>query len=431
MHKFSSADTALLLRLASSLPTGDESRRAILSSLSGGAFVRGNLQHDKTSSAWEEVFDDDDHFFILKTPDGSYIFRFFSDWDGNEKPVGALVWTGGQFGEDNLGEGMDLARAKRIAEAHYKAFKDEKASEIVEEKKAKTLREQLLDFADRFRSGSGDYKSQYEILLQQATDLGFIDNKLRLKLNRHNRGVGNLKGGGPSDNELMAQGLEMIVKESVHDALKTATDEGALELPGHTMAPDEWNPTMPAFSMQGNSVDRQLQASALGADFERVRELTDQVRGAKALPLPVPSGTRVTFAGHFGSVFAYENPPQKGAVGEVVTVRSATGDITSHGGMVFVKWADGTFLPVHAEHLRVSVEKPPRVARHFTAREIPADVNRFKVAGLGDISQFLSKVSNDTLVHKSQKDLWSFSKGADGGLTVQRLFSSDGEPLKG
>lgn len=318
MHKFSSADTALLLRLASSLPTGDESRRAILSSLSG-----------KTAT--------DSDF-------GSWIQEAIKEERQSQKDHGMKSYREPSWLVDAKYalQHNDVATLKEIQDAH--------------------------------------------------------------------------KGGA-------------FRNASVPE--KTATDEGALELPGHTMAPDEWNPTMPAFSMQGNSVDRQLQASALGADFERVRELTDQVRGAKALPLPVPSGTRVTFAGHFGSVFAYENPPQKGAVGEVVTVRSATGDITSHDGMVFVKWADGTFLPVHAEHLRVSVEKPPRVARHFTAREIPADVNRFKVAGLGDISQFLSKVSNDTLVHKSQKDLWSFSKGADGGLTVQRLFSSDGEPLKG
>ena len=206
---------------------------------------------------------------------------------------------------------------------------------------------------------------------------------------------------------------------------------GDPELPGDNMAPDIWDSMLSGFTREGSTLDEHLLASKREGAFERVRELTDKIRGAKALSLPIEAGTKVIFAGHFGSIFAYENPPQKDASGEVVTVRSATGDITSHDGLVFVKWADGRFLPVHAEHLRLAAPKMAKVVRTFTAACIPADVNRFRVAGLGDITAFLSKVSNDTLIHRSQKDLWSFSKGADGGLSIQRLFTPDGSPLKG
>lgn len=195
--------------------------------------------------------------------------------------------------------------------------------------------------------------------------------------------------------------------------------------------PDIFDSLLSGFSREGSTLDEHLLASKREGAFERVRELTDKVRGAKALTLPVPAGTKVMFAGHFGSVFAYDNPPDKEATGEVVTVRSATGDITAHDGLVFVKWADGRFLPVHAEYLRLAKAHGTKSARAFTAANIPADVNRFKVSSLGDITSFLTKISSDTLVHKSQKDLWSFSKGADGGVTVQRLFTSNGEALKG
>lgn len=206
---------------------------------------------------------------------------------------------------------------------------------------------------------------------------------------------------------------------------------GDPELPGDNMAPDIFDSLLSGFTREGSTLDEHLLASKREGAFERVRELTDKIRGAKALTLPVEAGTKVMFAGHFGSIFAYENPPTKDATGEVVVVRSATGDITAHDGLVFVKWADGRFLPVHAEHLRLAKPKTAKVARTFTTACIPAEVNRFKVAGLGDITAFLSKVSNDTLIHRSQKDLWSFSKGADGGVMVQRLFNSNGEALKG
>lgn len=178
----------------------------------------------KYASTWREETEDEGRYFIRETPHGNYVFSYFSTWEGEEKSTGGLIWTGGDFGEENVGEGFDLDEAKRRADAHYKTFLADKAKEVVQEKKERTLREQLLDFADDFRSGTGDYKSRYELLIRQALDLGMIDDKLRRKLNKHNKQVSSLKGGGLPANEIMAQGLEMIVRESTHESLRVAGD---------------------------------------------------------------------------------------------------------------------------------------------------------------------------------------------------------------
>ena len=76
--------------------------------------------------------------------------------------------------------------------------------------------------------------------------------------------------------------------------------------------------------------------------------------GRRVLSLPVEAGTKVLFAGNLGAYLSYDEIPTEGSVGEVVTVKSANGDITHHDGKVFVKWDDGKFLGVHAEHLRLA-----------------------------------------------------------------------------
>jgi hypothetical protein len=54
---------------------------------------------------------------------------------------------------------------------------------------------------------------------------------------------------------------------------------------------------------------------------------------------------------------------------------------------------------------------------------------KIKVASLGDLSGFF-RVSNDTLVHKAQKDLWTI-KESNGEVIIERLFDpSTNEPLK-
>jgi len=93
--------------------------------------------------------------------------------------------------------------------------------------------------------------------------------------------------------------------------------------------------------------------------------------------------------------------------------------VTDHEGKVFVKWDDGEFRPVYAEHLRAATKMKRRGGLR----------SRIRVASLGDITEFL-KVAEDTLIHRSTKDLWSFRR--DGPeYVIERLFDSTGEPLKG
>lgn len=55
---------------------------------------------------------------------------------------------------------------------------------------------------------------------------------------------------------------------------------------------------------------------------------------------------------------------------------------------------------------------------------------RKKVASVGDLRPFV-RLSADTLIHKSERDLWSLKKEADGQYFIERLFDDNGEPIKG
>jgi len=104
---------------------------------------------------------------------------------------------------------------------------------------------------------------------------------------------------------------------------------------------------------------------------------------------------------------------------------------------VFVRWADGEFRPVHAVYLRHAADAPKGPNRTAAATadptdplgRIPLSQTRIRVASLGDLTSFL-KLADNTLVHKSTQDLWSFGKDADGSLLVERLFDDNGKPLK-
>lgn len=167
------------------------------------------------------------------------------------------------------------------------------------------------------------------------------------------------------------------------------------------------------------AMDTHLSGKAIGESFEGVRALSDAGRAKKALALPVEAGTRVAFVSNVGAVLTYENPPEPGSMGTVVTVKSAGSNVTAHEGKVFVSWDDGRFLPVHSEHL-VLANKGGHVKRQASS---------VRVASLGDLTSFFTKVGNDTLVHKSTRDLWALKQDANGYL-IERLFDDHGEPLK-
>lgn len=52
-----------------------------------------------------------------------------------------------------------------------------------------------------------------------------------------------------------------------------------------------------------------------------------------------------------------------------------------------------------------------------------------RVASIQDLNGFI-RLSNDTLIHKAERDLWTISRQSDGSMFVQRMFNDNGEPLK-
>ena len=60
----------------------------------------------------------------------------------------------------------------------------------------------------------------------------------------------------------------------------------------------------------------------------------------------------------------------------------------------------------------------------------PQKTGRTKVASLSTLNGFV-RLSSEMLVHKSDRDLWSLKKEADGSYFIERLFDDDGNPLKG
>lgn len=54
---------------------------------------------------------------------------------------------------------------------------------------------------------------------------------------------------------------------------------------------------------------------------------------------------------------------------------------------------------------------------------------RYRVANMAQLKGF-SRVANDTLIRKSERDLWSLEQSEDGEWVIERLFDDDGNPLK-
>ena len=68
----------------------------------------------------------------------------------------------------------------------------------------------------------------------------------------------------------------------------------------------------------------------------------------------------------------------------------------------------------------------------FLAREpqIVSPTPKIRVASIQDLNGFV-RLSAETLIHKSDRDLWAIKKDADGGMVIERVFDDTGAPLKG
>lgn len=114
--------------------------------------------------------------------------------------------------------------------------------------------------------------------------------------------------------------------------------------------------------------------------------------------------------------------PMSGTKGTVVKVRTASGEVTSLEGEVFVQW-DGRG------------DKIDRVPTNFlrTASVKVANLDDFIVLSSPSLLTAFGEANPNAtgeLVHKSTKDLWSVKVGEDGEFEIERLFDPNGDPLK-
>lgn len=207
-----------------------------------------------------------------------------------------------------------------------------------------------------------------------------------------------------------------------HSLIKNATElktSGTQDFAGAFLSP---------YPNVTEAVETRLAGKKMGGQ-DSVRKLAEQSDTAKLASLfdtdteSYPAGTKVTFASTTEALFSYADAPEPRSAGEVVSVKTASGSVTSYGGKVFVRWAcDGKIRGISAKHL---VKQSAGMARQATPAVAP---NMLRVASLGDLSSFL-KIGSDTLVHKATKDLWKLSQDSS-GYKIERLFNDTGSPLK-
>lgn len=56
--------------------------------------------------------------------------------------------------------------------------------------------------------------------------------------------------------------------------------------------------------------------------------------------------------------------------------------------------------------------------------------SRIRVASMKDLKGFV-RIGAETLIHKSDRDLWTLRQAEDGTYILERQFDETGEPLRG
>jgi len=165
----------------------------------------------------------------------------------------------------------------------------------------------------------------------------------------------------------------------------------------------------------GNAHKTASMDTVLGRD---VISLTDTERTRRSR-VSYEEGARV-YAHTNNGLILPSGFPSMGTKGTVVSVKTASGDITSMEGDVFIRW-DG----------RAKIERAPlEFVRRASTRV--ANLDDFVFISGNSSLQALAAAESDTpnLVHKATKDLWSVKMAEGGGFEIERLFDDKGDPLK-
>ena len=161
--------------------------------------------------------------------------------------------------------------------------------------------------------------------------------------------------------------------------------------------------------------------SSMDAVLEtKISDLTDRSRQNKREALNFEDGMRVVAHTNNGVILPGQLPTS-GTKGTVVSVKTATGDVTSLDGEVFVKFDGRNKIDrIPSSFLRVASMKVASIDDHFIV-----------LSGPNLTASFLSQAGGEsTLVHKATQDLWSMKVSEDGSFDVERLFDDNGDPLK-
>lgn len=92
------------------------------------------------------------------------------------------------------------------------------------------------------------------------------------------------------------------------------------------------------------------------------------------------------------------------------------------GNMQVTNGGLDSFLGDNSELVTPPTAMPKQAAR--------PRAGRVKVASLSQLSGFV-RTAEDTLIHKSDRDLWALQKDAKGEFYIERMFDAQGAPLKG
>lgn len=146
-------------------------------------------------------------------------------------------------------------------------------------------------------------------------------------------------------------------------------------------------------------------------------ELVDSVRERSVKKARYEDGARVYAFVNNGLIIP-SGLPRAGTKGTVLAVRTASGEVTSLDGDVFVRW-DG----------RDKIEGVPASFLRKASMRV-ANLDDFVFLNGNASLQALASEKESELVHKSSKDLWSVRVSEDGSFDIERLFDSEGNPLK-
>lgn len=158
----------------------------------------------------------------------------------------------------------------------------------------------------------------------------------------------------------------------------------------------------------------------------KISDLVDRTRSSVKdnLASNFVEGTRVAATTNNGLVIP-NKLPMSGTKGTVVKIRTASGEVTSLEGEVFVQW-DGRGDKID----RV----PPEFLRMASMKLANLDDFVILSGQSLSISDFVKEAKAPIvgeLIHKATRDLWSVKVGDDGQYEIERLFDNTGEPLKG